>query len=81
MLRCLVAMLLLCTGVANAQQLKEERSFPTKDQIQLLLTQCERAFDIYEQVLEQEAQAGGNIAKAVPKDREVLTGAAFFLHV
>jgi hypothetical protein len=75
MWRWLVVMLLLCTGVANPQQQKEERTFPTKDQIQLLLTQSERAFDTYEQVMKQETQAGGNIAKAVPKDREVLTAA------
>jgi hypothetical protein len=35
-------------------------------------TQSERAFGTYEQVMGQETQAGGDIAKAVPKDREVL---------
>ena len=73
-------MLLLCAGVANPQQQKEkERTFPTKDQIQLLLTQSERAFDIYEQGIEQGTQAGGKIAQAVPKDREVLTAARHLL--
>jgi hypothetical protein len=75
MWRWLAVMLLLCTGVANPQQKKEEeeRKFPAIDQIQLLLTQSERAFDTYEQVTELETQAGGKIAQAVPKDREVLT--------
>ena len=72
MWRWFVTMLLLCTGVANPQEQNEERRFPTKDQIQLLLTQSERAFDAYEQVVGQETQAGGKIAQAVPKDREVL---------
>jgi hypothetical protein len=75
MWRWLVVMLLMCTGVANPQQQKEERSYPSKDQIQLLLTQSERAFAVYEQGIEQENQAGGKIAQAVPKDREVLTAA------
>jgi hypothetical protein len=65
----------MCTGVATPQQQKDERTYPSKDQIQLLLTQSERAFDIYEQGIEQETQAGGKIAQAVPKDREVLTAA------
>jgi len=75
MWRWLVVTLLLCSGVANPQQQTEERRFPAKDQIQLLLTQSERAFDTYEQVMEQETQAGGKIAQAVPRDREVLTAA------
>jgi hypothetical protein len=76
MWRWLVVMLLLCTGVGKPQQQKEEeRTFPTKDQIQLLLTQSERALDIYELAIEQETQAGGKIAQAVAKDREVLTAA------
>ena len=81
MWRWLAVMLLLCTGVANPQQKKEEeeRKFPAIDQIQLLLTQSERAFGIYEQAIEQETQAGGKIAQAVPKDREVLTAARHLL--
>ncbi|MGO9211025.1 MAG: hypothetical protein ACLPXM_03815 [Terriglobales bacterium] len=75
MLRRFVVMLLLYTGVANPQQQRAERTFPTKDKIQLLLTQSERAFHTYEQAIEQETQAGGKIAQAVPKDREVLTAA------
>lgn len=76
MWRWLVVMLLSCTGFANSQlQKEEEHAFPNKDQIQLLLTQSERAFDTYEQALEQETQAGGNLAKGVPKDRAVLTAA------
>jgi hypothetical protein len=72
MRRALVAMLLLSVGVASAQQEQEKPTFPTKDQIVLLLTQSERAFDTYEQTLKLEVLAGGDIAKTVPKDEEVL---------
>ena len=51
---------------------KKEHDFPSKDRIQLLLTQSERAFDSYELAIAQEGQAGGKIAQAVAKDREVL---------
>jgi hypothetical protein len=76
----LILVALLCVPmwtqeVANPQQQKEEHAFPTEDRIQLLLTQSERAFAAYELVIEQEIQAGGKIAQAAPKDREVLTAA------
>ena len=79
-MRCwLVVMLLLSTGVANSQQQKEERTFPAKDQVQLLLTQSERAFDAYEQVLKLETQVGGDLARTVTKDRGSLTAARALL--
>jgi hypothetical protein len=74
---CLV-MILLSTQFANSQQ-KDEHTFPTKDQIQLLLTQSERAFDVYEQTVKQESDVGGNLAKAVEGDLEVLSGARTIL--
>jgi hypothetical protein len=55
---CLVLLLLLSTEFASPQDKKEEHTFPTKDQIELLLTQSERAFDAYEQTVAQEAAAG-----------------------
>jgi hypothetical protein len=73
-MRFCFVMVLLSTQFASPQQ-KEEHTFPTKDQIQLLLTQSERAFDVYEQTLKLETDAGGDLAKAVTADREVLTGA------
>jgi len=72
---CLVMLLLLSTEFANSQQQKEEHTFPTKDQIQLVLTQSERAFDVYEQTVKQEAQMGGDWEKAVANDRVVLANA------
>ena len=71
---CLVMMLLLATKFARPQEAKEEHTFPTKDQIQLVLTQSERAFGVYEQTVQQESDAGGELAKAAATDVEVLTG-------
>jgi len=72
----LVLLLLLSTEFANSQQQKEEEHpFPSKDQIELLLTQSERAFDVYDQTLKQEAQMGADWKQAVAKDEEVLTRA------
>lgn len=73
---CLVLLLLLSTEFASSQQKKEEEHpFPTKYRIQLLLTQSERAFDVYEQTMKQEAQVGDDWKQAVAKDEEVLTNA------
>jgi len=69
---CLVLLLLLSTEFASPQDKKEEHTFPTKDQIELLLTQSERAFDTYEETVAQEAAAGGNLATSALKDTELL---------
>jgi hypothetical protein len=69
-----IALLLLSAEFASPQQ-QEEHTFPTKDQIDLLLTQSDRAFEMYEQSLKQEAQMGDVWEKAVAKDREVLVNA------
>ena len=72
---CLI-MILLSTQLASSQQQKEEdHTYPTKDQIQLLLTQSERAFDVYEGTLTQEAAAGGDLGKSAIKDKELLVSA------
>jgi hypothetical protein len=72
----LVILLLLSTEFASSQQQKEEEhQFPTKGQIEVLLTQSERAFDVYEQTLKQEAQMGGDWEKSVVNDHKVLANA------
>jgi hypothetical protein len=60
---------------ATTPQQNVERAFPAQDRIQLLLTQSDRAFDVYRLAIEQEAQTGGKLAEAVPTDRAVLTAA------
>ncbi len=69
-----LALLLLSAEFASPQQ-QDEHTFPTKDQIDFLLTQSDRAFEMYEQSLKQEAQMGEGWEKAVAKDREVLVNA------
>ena len=72
---CLVMLLLLSTEFARSQEEKEEHPFPTKDQIQLLLTQSERAFEVYDQTLKQEAEMGDDWKKALVNDKAVLANA------
>jgi hypothetical protein len=76
---CFVILLLLSATFARPQEQKEEHTFPAKEQIQLLLTQSERAFGVYEQTVKQESDAGGELAKAATTDVEVLTGARTIL--
>jgi hypothetical protein len=72
---CLVMLLLLSTEFASPQEQKDEHAFPTKDHIELLLTQSERAFEVYDQSLKQEAEMGGTWEKAAANDRAVVVNA------
>lgn len=77
--RCgLYFLVLLCLSfVCRAQ----EPNFPTNDEINLLLTQTERAVGQYKPLLDQEESLFGKKGKeAVAKDREVVQGRNFNLH-
>lgn len=71
--RCgLYLLLLLCLSVVCKAQ---EPNFPTNDEINLLLTQTERAIGQYKPLLDQEESLFGEKGKeAVAKDREVVKG-------
>jgi hypothetical protein len=73
LLRCTSALVLLTigfTGVANAQT---EKTFPTDDEINLVLTQTERAIQQYKPLIDQEEiQMGKSGAGAVANDRAVV---------
>jgi hypothetical protein len=57
----------------HAQQ--KETPFPTDDEIQLVLTQADRAMQQYKPLIdEEERQLGKKGADAVAKDREVIKG-------
>ena len=76
----LILVVLICVPMwaqitSPQHQKEEEHAFPAEDRIQLVLTQSERAFDVYDQAIEQENLAGGKIATAVARDREVLKAA------
>ena len=58
--------------VANAQT---EKPFPTDDEINLVLTQTERAIQQYKPLIDQEEiQMGKSYAEAVANDRKVVNG-------
>ena len=59
-------------AVANAQT---EKTFPTDDEINLVLTQTERAIQQYKPLIDLEAaQPGKNGADAIAHDRQVVSG-------
>jgi hypothetical protein len=61
------------TSAAFAQ--KQDATFPTDDEIRLVLTQTERAVNEYKPLLDRwEKMLGKEGAEAVAKDREVLRG-------
>src|SRR6202020_3310192 len=64
-----VAFLLIATN-CRAQ---DKATFPTKDEIQLVLTQADRAMQQYKLLIDQEElQFGKNGKDAVTKDRQVV---------
>lgn len=71
--RCGFYLLVLsCLSVVCSAQ---ETNFPTNDEINLLLTQTERAVGQYKPLLDQEESLFGEKGKeAVAKDREVIQG-------
>jgi len=63
--------------VSSAQ---DKKAFPTDDEIQLLLTQADRAMQQYKPLIdEEERQLGPQGADAVAKDREVVESMALAL--
>ena len=72
--RCcaLVVLTVGCVMVSNAQI---DKPFPTDDEINLLLTQTERAIQQYKPLIDQEeTQMGKSYSEAVVKDRQVISG-------
>ena len=70
--RCGCGVLLLITGfsVANAQ---DKPSFPTNDEVNLMLTQAERAVQQYKPLIDEHERLLGKKAQgAAEKDREVV---------
>jgi hypothetical protein len=61
---------IFCVGVRSQDK---EPNLPTDDEIQLLMTQTERAIGQYKLLLDQEAQMlGTQGAEAIAKDRRVV---------
>jgi hypothetical protein len=65
--------LLLAVGFAVAANAQAEKTFPTDDEINLMLTQTERAMQQYEPLIDQEETAmGKGGTDAVANDRQVV---------
>ena len=74
-LRCVSALLCLASLCAASRAQKQEASFPTDEEIKLVLTQADRALQEYKPLLDMEEKMYGNKgADAVAKDREVVNG-------
>lgn len=67
------ALVLLTIGFAVAANAQIEKSFPTDDEINLVLTQTERALQQYKpQIDQEEIQMGISATYAVAKDRQLV---------
>jgi hypothetical protein len=68
--RCASVLVLLTVSSASAQT---DKSFPTDDEVNLVLTQTERAIQQYKPLIDQqETQMGKSSTDAVAKDRQVV---------
>ena len=71
-LRCTSTLFLLTTSFAIAANAQTEKTFPTDDEINLVLTQTERAMQQYKPLIDQEEiLMGKGGADAVTNDRKV----------
>ena len=69
--RCTFAFLLL-SSFAVAANAQTEKTFPTEDEINLVLTQTERAIEQYKPLIDQEIQLDQSATDAVAKDRQLV---------
>jgi hypothetical protein len=67
--RCASAFVLLAVSFARAQT---DKSFPTVDEINLVLTQTERAIEQYKPLIDQQEIKMDNAPDAVARDRQVV---------
>ena len=68
------AALILLSAFAVAADAQAQKSFPTDDEINLVLTQTERAIQQYKPLIDQqEIQIGKSVTDAVANDRQVVS--------
>ena len=73
LIRCACAFVLLTVGFAVVTNAQVDKPFPTDDEINLLLTQVDRAAQQYKLVIDQEEiQMGKSYADAVARDRKLV---------
>jgi hypothetical protein len=69
--RCASAFVLLTISFAVVANAQTEKTFPTDDEINLVLTQTERAIQQYKPLIDlEEAQMGKSVTDAVAIDRK-----------
>jgi hypothetical protein len=67
------ALALFIVGFAVVGRTQDQKTFPTDDEINLLLTQTDRAVQQYKSVIDQEQiEMGKSYAEAVARDRQVV---------
>jgi hypothetical protein len=73
LVRCASALVLLTISFAVVANAQTEKTFPTDDEINLVLTQTERAIQQYKPVIDQEeVQMGKSGTDAAARDRQVV---------
>jgi hypothetical protein len=73
LLRCAAVLVLLIFSYAVIGKAQNEKPFPTNDEINLLLTQTERAIQQYKPLIDQEEiQMGQSYKDAAANDRNVV---------
>jgi hypothetical protein len=71
--RCTSALILLAIGFSVTANAQTKKTFPTDDEINLVLTQTERAIQQYKPLIEQEEiQMGKSYTDAAANDRNVV---------
>jgi hypothetical protein len=71
------ALVLLVVDFALVGHAQDKKTFPTKDEISLLLTQADRAVQLYKPLIDQEeiylSKGAAAYAEAVARDRQVVS--------
>lgn len=70
----IVSALFLLGSISTAQESKSHKTFPTKEEIELVVSQAERAFEQYKQSVEFEADlpAAQKDKSALDKDKQIV---------
>jgi hypothetical protein len=74
-LSCCACTLVVLTGFAAVADAQTEKAFPTNAEINLVLTQTDRAMQLYKPLIDQEEIAMGTSGTdAIAHDRQVVSG-------
>jgi hypothetical protein len=75
LLRCATTAIVLSVGFVIMASAQTEKTFPTDTEVNLVLTQAERAIQQYKPLIDQEAaQMGKSGGDTIARDRQVVSG-------